>query len=163
MDKKADCDYELSAQCISLTNASDPLCHQVLEHGVDDRVVTRVELVAVYSYVEAEPVGIGVRRQLSVLGILSSILGLGMPWERDGKRDGYCVYMCTWCVCVLSNGLTNARVCATCLICCVMQAIICVCCCGLKSIQILYSILFYSPEDHRILYLLAYYMHGALR
>lgn len=48
-----------------LTNAGDLLRHQVLQKGIDDRIVSGVQLVSINPNVEAEPVGVGLGHQLS--------------------------------------------------------------------------------------------------
>lgn len=48
-----------------LTNAGDLLWHQVLQEGIDDRIVSGVQLVSINPNVEAEPVGVGLSHQLS--------------------------------------------------------------------------------------------------
>lgn len=50
---------------LPLTHAGDPLVDEILEQSVDDGVVSGVELVTINPNVEAQPVGIGVGRQLS--------------------------------------------------------------------------------------------------
>lgn len=48
-----------------LTHTGDPLGDQVFEESVDDRVVSGVQLVSINPNVEAQPVGVGVGRELS--------------------------------------------------------------------------------------------------
>lgn len=55
------------------------MIHKVLEHGIDDGIVAGIELVSVYSYVEAQPIWIGIRCQLPVLSVLS-LLALSVPY-----------------------------------------------------------------------------------
>lgn len=51
--------------CERLTHAGDPLRDQVLQQSVRHRAPSGVQLVAVDADVEAQPVGVGLRRHLA--------------------------------------------------------------------------------------------------
>lgn len=74
-----------------LTDAGDPLGDQVFQESINDRVVSGVQLVSINPNVEAEPVRVGVGRQLpcwaELVHVAFSIPGRGEEEEGDKLKS----------------------------------------------------------------------------